>query len=119
MFTEVTSTLPPAGGHINNNNNNNNNNSNNNNNRWTHCVLNTDNVLTHTQNNINACIHGVACSNYFVNTTLAHFQHYRHDCYEGPSCEYRKKVVKDTRIWRYLDKVVERTNDARKIIDFD
>ena len=87
---------------------------------WTHCILNTDNVLTHTQNNINACIPGVSCTNYFVNHSMAHFQHYRHDCYAGgPSCEYRQEVVKDARIWRYLDKVVERTDNARKIIEFD
>ena len=86
---------------------------------WTKCILNTDNVLTHTQNNINASIPGVPCKNHFVNTTMAHFQHYRHDCYEGPSCKYRKEVVKDARIWRYLDQVVERTNNARKLIDFN
>ena len=87
---------------------------------WTKCILNTDNVLTHTQNNINACIPGVLCDNYFVDISMAHFQHYRHDCYEqGPSCEYRKEVVKDARIWRYLDEVVKRTNDARENIEFD
>ena len=86
---------------------------------WTKCILNTDNVLTHTQNNINACIPGVQCDNYFVDIAMAHFQHYRHDCYEGPACEYRKEVVKDTRIWRYLDEVVKRTNYARENIKFD
>ena len=80
-------------------------------------ILNTDNVLTHTQNNINACIPGVQCDNYFVDIAMAHFQHYRRDCYEGPSCEYRKEVVKDARIWRYLDEVMKRTNDARKKIN--
>ena len=84
---------------------------------WTKCVLNTDNVVTHTQNNINSCIPGVACENYYVDHTMAHFQHYRRDCYEGPSCEYRKEVVKDARIWRYLDEVLKRTNDARKKIN--
>ena len=85
---------------------------------WTKCFLNTDNVLTHTQNNINSCIFGVNCENHFVDTDMAHFQHYRHDCYEGPSCEYRNEVIRDARIWRYLDEVVRRTNYVRKKIGF-
>ena len=84
---------------------------------WTKCVLNTDIVVTHTQNTFNTCIPGVACENYYVDTAMAHFQHYRRDCYEGPSCEYRKEVIKDARIWRYLDEVLRRTNDAREKIN--
>ena len=64
-------------------------------------------------------IHWPSLQDYFVDIAMAHFQHYRHDCYEGPACEYRKEVVKDTRIWRYLDEVVKRTNDARENIKFD
>ena len=86
---------------------------------WTKCFLNTDNVVTHTQNNINTCLPGVPCENHFVDTEMAHFQHYRHDCYEGPNCEYRKEVVLDIRIWKYLDEVEKRTSLARKTIELD
>ena len=85
---------------------------------WTKCVLNTDIVVTHTQNNVNSCIPGVTCENFFVDHTIAQCQHYRKDCYPG-HCEYKEEVVKDARIWKYLDEVVKRTSEVRKKLNLD
>merc|ERR1719309_936731 len=67
------------------------------------------------------CLGGV-CTSYPVDTSLAHLQHYRKDCVNTlkKSCknDFKSASVKDTTIWRWKDKIVQKTSEALQKMGF-
>ena len=78
----------------------------------TKSISNTDTVLTISAHRHNLCLKGISCQ--FSGEKLANCQHYRKDCaHSKEKCDELKATsIKDTRVWRYLESVIENTNIA-------
>ena len=87
------------------------------------CFLNTEIVLTCTQQNFAKCLPGVNCIRHVVNTDQAHTQHYRKGCPESQrkKCQdtFLDNVVKDTRVWMHLDEVDKKVKNALKNVELN
>ena len=85
------------------------------------CFLNTELVLTFTQQYVEKCLPGISCIKHMVDTDQAHTHHYRKGCPESErkKCQdtFLDNVVEDTRVWRHLNAVDEKVESALKIID--
>ena len=88
----------------------------------TKCFLNTNTVLSLTQNNAATCLENVKCTKHVVDTSRAHTQHYRQTCPDTLKkvCNrmFKQNVVKDTRVWKHLETVLTNTKNALEKIDF-
>ena len=77
-------------------------------------IFNTDTALTLTQHNHHLCLDGVIkCRQIIVDPNLAQTNHYRKGCVSQKLCdESKENLVKDTRVWRHLQTVINNTNFA-------
>ena len=79
----------------------------------TKSIINTDTVLTVSAHRHLLCLKGISCKRSVEN--LANTQHYRKDCashkFSKKRCdELKATTIKDTRVWKHLDTVIENTN---------
>ena len=80
-------------------------------------IINTDTALTLRQHIHSSCLEGVACQMIAVDPQLAQSQHYRKGCRRQKLCEDSPEtLVKDTRVWRNLETVINEANFAFKNI---
>ena len=80
-------------------------------------IINTDTALTLRQHIHSSCLEGVACQMIAVDPQLAQSQHYRKGCRRQKLCEDSPEtLVKDTRVWRNLETVINEANVAFKNI---
>ncbi|PSN43298.1 hypothetical protein C0J52_21514 [Blattella germanica] len=89
-------------------------------NQYVKCFHNPERALTLHNHFPLSCLGG-ACSTYSIDTSDAQLQHYRVDCVRTlkKSCiEYRQNSVIDTTIWKFRDKLIERTSDTLKKLGF-
>ena len=80
-------------------------------------IINTDTALTLRQHIHNLCLEGVVCKNITVDPQLAQTHHYRKGC-KGHCEESQETLVKDTRVLRNLETVINEVNVAFKNIFF-
>ena len=87
----------------------------------TKSISNTDTVLTIGAHSHQMCVEGITCQKPKIEWANTH--HYRRDCptykyFNGiEKCkEFETNTVKDTRVWRHLKTVVNKTNIALKNI---
>ena len=57
------------------------------------------------------------CGRHSVDTEIGQWNHYRKKCYQDPCPQ--KGVVRDDRVWNYLDTIIENSNRAINAIKFD
>ena len=81
-------------------------------------ISNTDTALLIDQHFVHSCLEGINCNKRFMVTTkVAQLQHYRKSCQKKVETKCEKiNHVRDTRIWRHLETVVENMNMALKNI---
>ena len=83
-------------------------------------IINTDTALTLRQHRHHLCLDGVTkCLRIAVDPYLAQSHHYRKGCEGQKLCdESQDTFVKDTRVWRHLETVIDSTNFAFENIFF-
>ena len=82
-------------------------------------IINTDTALTLRQHRHHLCIEGVTCQNIETDPQLAQSQHYRKGCEGHKLCEESQEtLVKDTRVWRHLETVINKADFAFKNVFF-
>ena len=76
-------------------------------------IFNTDTALTLRQHSHHLCLDGVIkCRMILVDPNLAQSHHYRNGCSQKQCDEWQETLVKDTRVWRNLETVINNTNFA-------
>ena len=80
----------------------------------TKSIMNTDSALTLRQHRHHLCLDGVTqCLTITIDPNLAQSHHYRKGCEGKALCdESQETLVKDTRVWRNLETVINNTNFA-------
>ena len=81
----------------------------------TKSISNTDTVLTINPHRNTRCLKEISCQRF--EEELANTHHYRKDCashkFSKKKCdELKATTIKDTRVWRHLETVIENTNIA-------
>ena len=88
----------------------------------TKSISNTDTVLTISAHRHKLCLKGISCQRSEVKA--ANTQHYRKDCathkFSKKRCdELKATTIKDPRVWKHLETVIENTNIALQNITLD
>lgn len=74
--------------------------------------FNSESVKTCHNHNPFKCMNGVPCPGWPVSNTIGDMRHYRYGCGDDQCKKEKKKIVRDTSIWRYKEKLMERSERA-------